>query len=82
MLAGVTPTAGGITFAGDMAGNVLVLESASGKLLYRDKTQGSVAGAVITYAVDGKQYAAATSGNISRLTWGRSGTPTLMVYGL
>ncbi len=82
MLAGVTPTASGITLAGDMGGKMLVFDSASGKLLYRDQTQGSVAGGVITYAVGGTQYVAATSGNISRLTWGQSGVPTLVVYGL
>jgi alcohol dehydrogenase (cytochrome c) len=82
MLAGVTPTASGITLAGDMGGKVLVFDSASGKLLFRDQTQGSIAGGVVTYAVNGTQYVAATSGNISRLTWGKSGVPTLVVYGL
>ncbi len=82
MLAGVTPTASGITLAGDMGGKLLVFASASGKLLYQSQTQGSIAGGVITYAVGGTQYVAATSGNISRLTWGTSGVPTLVVYGL
>ncbi len=82
MLAGVTPTAGGVTFAGDMGGNVLVLDSGTGKLLFKGPTQGSIAGGVVTYAVSGTQYVAATSGNISRLTWGKSGVPTLVVYSL
>jgi alcohol dehydrogenase (cytochrome c) len=82
MLAGVTPTASGIAFTGDMAGNVLVLDSATGKVLFKAPTQGSIAGSVITYRVNGKQYVAATSGNISRLTWGNHGTPTLLVYAL
>ena len=33
VVAGVTPTAGGITFAGDLGGNLLVFDSKSGKLL-------------------------------------------------
>ncbi|HEX3466431.1 MAG TPA: PQQ-binding-like beta-propeller repeat protein, partial [Candidatus Elarobacter sp.] len=82
MLAGVTPTATGVAFTGDMEGNVLALDSATGKVLYKDHTQGSIAGSVVTYAVNGKQYLAATSGNISRLTWGNSGTPTLLIYSL
>lgn len=82
MLAGTTPTASGITLTGDMGGNVLILDSANGKVLATFPTQGSIAGGVITYAIGGKQYVAATSGNISRLTWGNHGTPTILVYAL
>lgn len=82
MLAGVVPTASGVTFTGDMAGNVLALDSASGKVLFKDATQGSIAGGVVPYQAGGTEYVAVTSGNISRLTWGNHGTPTLMVYGL
>lgn len=82
MLAGVTPTDGGVTFTGDMAGNVLALDSTNGHVLYKDKTQGSIAGGVVTYTVSGKQYVAATSGNISRLTWGAQGKPSIAVYAL
>ena len=82
MLAGVTPTDGGVTFTGDMDGNVLAFDSANGHLLFKDKTQGSVAGGVVTYGINGKQYVAATSGNISRLTWGAQGKPSIVVYAL
>lgn len=80
MLAGVTPTAGGVTFTGCMNGDLMAFDSATGKLLYRNHTQGSIAGGVITYAVNGKQYVAATSGNISRLTWGAQGKPSIVIY--
>ncbi len=82
MLAGVTPTASGVTFTGDMAGNVLAFDSATGNVLFKHKTQGSIAGGVITYGINGKQYVAATSGNISRLTWGAQGKPSIVVYSL
>ena len=82
MLAGVTPTAAGVTFTGDMDGNVLAFDSATGKVLFKDRTQGSIAGGVITYGAGGKQYVAATSGNISRLTWGAQGKPAIIVYSL
>jgi alcohol dehydrogenase (cytochrome c) len=59
-----------------------VFESKSGKLLFKDHTPGSIAGGVITYEVNGKQYVAATSGNISRLTWGAQGVPAIVVYSL
>lgn len=80
MLAGVTPTAAGVTFTGCMNGDILAFESATGKLLYKNHTPGSIAGGVVTYAVNGKQYVAATSGNISRLTWGAQGKPSIVVY--
>jgi glucose dehydrogenase len=82
MLAGVTPTAGGVTFTGDMLGNLLAFDSANGKVLYKDKTPGSIAGGVVTYSVGGKQYVAATSGNISRATWGAQGVPSIVVYSI
>ena len=82
MLAGVTPTAGGVTFTGSMNGDILAFDSANGKLLYKDHTPGSIAGGVVTYTANGKQYVAATSGNISRLTWGAQGVPSIVVYGI
>lgn len=82
MLAGVTPTASGITFTGDMGGDILVFDSKTGKVLFKDHTPGSIAGGVITYTVNGKQYVAATSGNISRLTWGAQGVPAIVIYAL
>ena len=41
-----------------------------------------MAGGVISYALGGTQYVASTSGNVSRLTFGVSGTPTLILYTL
>lgn len=82
VVAGLTPTAGGVTFGGDMAGNFLVLDSSTGKLLLKTPTGGAMAGGVITYAQGGRQYVAAVSGNVSRLTFGASGSPTLILYAL
>lgn len=82
VVAGVTPSAGGVIFTGDMAGNFLALDSATGKLLYKTQTGGAVAGGVISYALGGTQYVASTSGNVSRLTFGVSGSPTLILYKL
>jgi mono/diheme cytochrome c family protein len=79
---GVTPTAGGVTFTGDMVGNFLVFDSKSGNVLLKAPTGGAFAGGVITYAIGGKQYVAATSGNVSRISFGEGGSPTLVVFGL
>lgn len=82
VVAGVTPTAGGVVFSGDMAGNFFALDSASGQVLYKTATGGAVAGGVISYALGGTQYVATTSGNVSRATFGTSGVPTLILYKL
>ena len=56
MIAAVTPTAGGLLFTGDLDGNLLVFDAATGKLLLKKKVGGPIGGGVITYAIDGKQY--------------------------
>lgn len=83
-VAGITPTAGGVTFSGDMAGNFFALESATGKELFKAQTGGALAGGVITYLRGGKQYVAFASGNVSRLfnESGSSGSPSLVIYAL
>jgi PQQ-dependent dehydrogenase (methanol/ethanol family) len=82
VVAAVTPTAGGVTFAGDSAGNFLALENTTGKVLMAKKMSGALGGGIITYLAKGKQYVAVTSGNISRLTFGGDGNPSLVVWGL
>ncbi|NOT57227.1 MAG: c-type cytochrome, partial [Deltaproteobacteria bacterium] len=83
VVAGITPTAGGVTLTGDMGGNFLVFESATGKVLLKTATGGAIAGGVITYALGGTQYVAITSGNVSsRLSFGDGGTPSVVIYAL
>lgn len=83
IVAGVTPTAGGVVLTGDISGNLLALDSADGRLLSKIPVGGSLAGGVVTYAVDGSQYVAVTSGNISKFTFtGSLGSPTIVVYGV
>ncbi|MBP0589453.1 PQQ-binding-like beta-propeller repeat protein [Paraburkholderia sp. LEh10] len=82
VVAALTPTAGGLTFSGDTAGNFLAFETATGKLLWSQKLDGSMGGGIITYAAKGKQYVAATTGNVSRVTFGGPGLPSIVVWGL
>ncbi len=83
VIAGITPTSGGVTFAGDAAGNLYVFRTEDGLLLRTIPTGGALAGGIITYRIRGRQYLAVNSGNISRSSWGAmGGTPTLIVYGL
>ncbi|HUK34411.1 MAG TPA: c-type cytochrome, partial [Vicinamibacterales bacterium] len=77
---GVTPTAGGVVFSGDLDGNLLALDAKTGAELYRLNTGGAVAGGVITYETASKQYVAATSGNISRGTFtATTGPPKVII---
>jgi alcohol dehydrogenase (cytochrome c) len=82
IVAGVTPTAGGLLLTGDATGNFLVFNAASGKVLYRFTTGGGIAGGISTYEVGGEQLIAVPSGNSSRGTWNTTGSATVIVFGL
>jgi alcohol dehydrogenase (cytochrome c) len=81
-VAGVTPTAGGVTFTGDLSGNLLVFDSKSGELVHKAQTGGALAGGVVTYEAGGKQYVAFASGNVSRNAFGALGLPSVVVMSL
>jgi alcohol dehydrogenase (cytochrome c) len=78
----VTPTAGGIVFTGDADGDFLVLDTKTGALLLKIAMTGPLAGGIVTYAIDGKQYVAFTTGNISRSAAELVGTPTMVIMAL
>ena len=82
MVAGITPTASGVTFTGDLAGNFTAYNSKDGKVLFEENVGGGLAGGVITYMRDAKQYVAFVSGNVSRLTFGNAGSPSINIYAL
>jgi alcohol dehydrogenase (cytochrome c) len=79
LVAGVTATSGGVLFTGDLNNNFLALDAKTGDVLYRFNTGGSIGGGVITYALDGKQYVAATSGTVSAF-FGGSGLPAVVIF--
>jgi alcohol dehydrogenase (cytochrome c) len=82
VIAGVTPTAGGVTFTGDLAGNLLVFNSKTGELVHKAPTGGALAGGVVSYEVGGKQYVAFASGNVSRTAFSALGVPTVVIMTL
>jgi alcohol dehydrogenase (cytochrome c) len=81
MVAAVTTTAGGLVLTGEGTGDFLALNAATGRELYRFNTGGAMGGGVISYAVRGRQYIAATSGRAG-FFFGSTGAPTLFVFGL
>ena len=64
-VAAVTATAGGVLFTGELTGDFLVLDAATGKDLYRFNTGGPMGGGAITYEMNGRQYIAVVSGKPS-----------------
>lgn len=78
-LSGISPTAGGVTFTGDLAGYFYAIDSKTGKVLYKYQTGGAVAGGVVPYLQGGKEYVVSTSGNVSRSVWPTAISP-MKVY--
>ena len=65
IVSGVTPTAGGLVFFGDVGGNFYAIDDATGQKLWGQKIGGAIGGGVITYTVNGVQKVAVTTGLIS-----------------
>lgn len=82
VVAAITPTAGGVVFGADLKGNFWAFSSADGKVLFKDHVKSGIAGGIVTYTVEGKQYVAITPGNVSRATFQGKGTPQVMIYTL
>jgi alcohol dehydrogenase (cytochrome c) len=68
VVAGITPTAGGIVFFGDVGGNFYALDSATGEKLFGQQIGGAMGGGVITYTANGAQKVAVAYG-FSMLAW-------------
>jgi alcohol dehydrogenase (cytochrome c) len=61
--AGLLATAGGLVFGGDREGYVFALDAASGRVLWKFQTGGTVIAPPITYRFRGKQYVAVAGGS-------------------
>ena len=75
IVGGVTPTAGGLVFVGDVGGNFYALDAATGEKLWGQKIGGAIGGGVIAYRADGGEKIAVTTG-LTGLAW-----PTEVVTG-
>ena len=82
MIAGVTPTAGGIVFTGDQRGNLLAFDDTSGKLLLKLPTGNAIGGGVTVYRIKGREYVAVAAGLKSNLWKSESGPAKVVVYAL
>jgi alcohol dehydrogenase (cytochrome c) len=55
-------TGGGLVFGGDVAGNFTAYDDTTGEVLWETNVGSPVSGYPISFAVDGKQYVAVTTG--------------------
>ena len=82
MVAGITATAGGLVFTGDLDGNVLAYDAQSGKELWRNATGKAIGGGVISYDAGGKQYVAVAAGLNSAICPVKGGPARVTIYTL
>lgn len=83
LVAGITATAGGLVFTGDLNGDVLAFDADDGQILWRSNTGQPIGGGVISYAVNGRQRIAVASGLHAPVTWQLESTPAkVVVYAL
>jgi alcohol dehydrogenase (cytochrome c) len=62
IVGGMTPTAGGVVFFGDIGGNFYALDAANGQKLWGQELGGAIGGGVISYTVSGAQKVAVAAG--------------------
>jgi alcohol dehydrogenase (cytochrome c) len=82
IVGGVTPTAGGLVFFGDVGGNFYALDASNGQKLWGQKIGGAIAGGVITYTANGAQKIAVTTGLISPAWPVQIATAKIAILGL
>lgn len=82
VLSGVTPTAGGLVFFGDVAGNLYAFDKANGRQLWSTKFDGALGGGVISYVVGGEQRVAVATGMFSQIWPVARANARIVVLGL
>ncbi len=82
VLAGVTPTAGGLVFSADLKGSLRAFDAESGDVLWRLDTGQSIGGGIVSYAVGGRQRIGVASGMKSRIWPGAADQSRIQVFGL
>ena len=82
MLAGVTPTAGGLVFAADLEGQIYAMEADTGKILWQSSAGQSTGGGIVTYRAGGRQLIGLASGMKSPMWPGGAQQSRILVYGL
>ena len=82
VVSGMTPTAGGVTFFGDVGGNFYALDSATGEKIWAAEVDGGIGGGVITYTDGGSQKVAVAAGFTSPVWPTKQVSAKVYVFGL
>ena len=82
VLSGITPTRGGVVFAGDMDEHAYAFDAGNGNVLWRADLPGAPGGGVITYAIDGRQYVAFAAGTRSNVFPVSASSAKIVIFGL
>jgi len=75
IVSGITPTAGGLVFFGDVGGDFYALDALTGEKLWGQKIGGAIGGGVIAYRANGAEKIAVATG-LTGVAW-----PTEVVTG-
>ena len=82
VLAGVTPTAGGLVFSADLHGELRAFDAESGAVLWKLDTGQSIGGGIVSYSAGGKQRVGVASGMKSRIWPGAADQSRIQVFSL
>ena len=82
VVAGVTPTAGGLVFTADLTGHLRAFDAESGAVLFELETGQSIGGGIVSYAAAGKQKIGVASGLKSGIWPGAATESRIQVFGV
>jgi alcohol dehydrogenase (cytochrome c) len=82
VLAGVTPTAGGVVFTADLGGNLYAFDADDGRVRWQISTGQSIGGGIVSYTAGGHQRIGVASGMRSPIWPGGSQSSRVIVYGV
>ncbi len=82
VVAGVTPTAGGLVFTADLTGRFRAFDAESGAVLYELDTGQSIGGGIVSYSAAGKQRIGVASGMKSGIWPGAATESRIQVFAL
>ncbi len=83
LVAGITSTAGGLVFTGDLRGDFIAFDQQNGAIRWRYRTGQPIGGGVVTYRAGGEQLVAVAAGMHAPVTWKLKSPPAkVIVFGL
>jgi alcohol dehydrogenase (cytochrome c) len=81
-VAGLTATGGCLVITGDVSGDLIALDAATGELKYQSNLGvGAIDGGIVTYEAKGKQFIAVAAGD-NNPTYSAKGDNTIVILAL